>query len=98
MKVVAFLPGRFASSRLPRKILREIASQTMLRRVYEATRGCRALADVIVATDSNEIMSVCERNGWTARLTSTTHRSGTDRVHEVPHSVPADVYINVPAE
>jgi len=46
-------------------------------------------------TDSNEIMSVCDAQRWTARLTSTTHRSGTDRVHEVAQSVPADVYINV---
>jgi 3-deoxy-manno-octulosonate cytidylyltransferase (CMP-KDO synthetase) len=95
MKVVAIIPARIASTRLPRKILREIAGQTMLQRVYEAARGCSALADVIVATDSNEILSVCERSGWTARLTSATHRSGTDRVHEVAQSVPADVYINV---
>jgi 3-deoxy-manno-octulosonate cytidylyltransferase (CMP-KDO synthetase) len=95
MKVVAIIPARIASSRLPRKVLREIAGQTMLQRVYEAARGCGALADVIVATDSNEILSVCERNGWTARMTSTSHRSGTDRVHEVAQSVGADVYINV---
>ena len=95
MKVVAIIPARIASSRLPRKVLREIAGQTMLQRVYEAARGCGALADVIVATDSNEILSVCERNGWTARMTSTSHRSGTDRVHEVAQSVAADVYINV---
>jgi 3-deoxy-manno-octulosonate cytidylyltransferase (CMP-KDO synthetase) len=95
MKVVAIIPARIASTRLPRKVLREIAGQTMLQRVYEAARGCSALADVIVATDSNEILSVCERNGWTARMTATTHRSGTDRVHEVAQSVAADVYINV---
>jgi 3-deoxy-manno-octulosonate cytidylyltransferase (CMP-KDO synthetase) len=95
MKVVAIIPARIASTRLRRKVLREIAGQTMLPRVYEAARGCSALADVIVATDSNEILAVCERNGWTARLTATTHRSGTDRVHEVAQSVAADVYINV---
>jgi 3-deoxy-manno-octulosonate cytidylyltransferase (CMP-KDO synthetase) len=95
MKVVAIIPARIASTRLRRKVLREIAGQTMLQRVYEAARGCSALADVIVATDSNEILAVCERNGWTARLTATTHRSGTDRVHEVAQSVAADVYINV---
>jgi len=95
MKVIAIIPARIASTRLPRKVLREIAGQTMLQRVYEAARGCSALADVIVATDSNEILAVCERNQWTARITSATHRSGTDRVHEVAQSVAADVYINV---
>jgi len=95
MKVVAIIPARIASTRLPPKVLREIAGQTMLQRVYEAARGCSALADVIVATDSNEILALCERNGWTARMTSATHRSGTDRVHEVAQAVAADVYINV---
>src|SRR3954466_11236018 len=95
MKVVAIIPARIASTRLPRKVLREIAGQTMLQRVYEAARGCGALDDVIVATDSNEILSVCERNGWSARMTATTHRSGTDRVHEVAQTIAADVYINV---
>ena len=71
MKVVAIIPARIASTRLPRKILREIAGQTMLQRVYEAARGCSALADVIVATDSNEILSVCERNGWAVPSGST---------------------------
>jgi 3-deoxy-manno-octulosonate cytidylyltransferase (CMP-KDO synthetase) len=95
MKVIAIIPARIASTRLPRKVLREIAGQTMLQHVYETARGCSALADVIVATDSNEILAVCERNQWTARMTSATHRSGTDRVHEVAQSVAADVYINV---
>src|SRR3954468_17865748 len=95
MKVVAIIPARIASTRLPRKVLREIAGQTMLQRVYEAARGCSALDDVIVATDSNEILSVCERNRWTGRMPSATPRSGTDRVHEVAQTIAADVYINV---
>ncbi|HEY0566063.1 MAG TPA: 3-deoxy-manno-octulosonate cytidylyltransferase [Terriglobales bacterium] len=83
MDAIAIIPARIASTRLPRKILREIAGKTMLERVYSAARGCGQLSDVIVATDSGEILSVCETNGWTARLTSDQHRSGTDRVHEV---------------
>lgn len=67
----------------------------MLAHVYGATRACAALDDVIVATDSEEIASVCRDNGWSVRMTSATHRSGTDRVHEVAQTVDADVYINV---
>ena len=80
---VAVIPARIASTRLPRKILREIAGKTMLERVYEAARGCKQLSDVIVATDSEEIAAVCRAHGWTAQMTSAEHRSGTDRVHEV---------------
>lgn len=95
MKAVAIIPARLASTRLPRKPLREISGKPMIQRVYEAARAAEGLEDVIVATDSDEIMALCERNGWHARMTSAEHRSGTDRVHEVAHSVDADVYINV---
>jgi 3-deoxy-manno-octulosonate cytidylyltransferase (CMP-KDO synthetase) len=95
VKAVAIIPARLASTRLPRKILREIAGKPMLWHVYNAARACPALNDVIVATDSEEIATVCHANGWNVRLTSPTHRSGTDRVHEVAQSISADVYVNV---
>lgn len=95
LKVVAIIPARLGSTRLPRKILREIAGRPMLEHVYEAARQCSQLAEVIVATDSQEILDVCKKNGWHARMTSAAHRSGTERVHEVAQSVGADVYINI---
>ena len=67
----------------------------MLAHVYEGVRTCADLADVIVATDASEIADVCRANGWNVRLTSASHRSGTDRVHEVAQTVAADVYVNV---
>lgn len=95
MKVVAIIPARIASTRLPRKILREIAGKPMLAHVYAAARGCTQLSEVIVATDSPQIMEVCAQHGWRAQMTSDQHRSGTDRVHEVAQTVAADVYVNV---
>ena len=95
MKAVAIIPARIASTRLPRKILREIDGRTMLDRVYNAARAASVLAEVIVATDSQEILEVCRAHGWTARMTSDQHRSGTDRVHEVAQTIAADVYVNV---
>ncbi len=95
MKAIAIIPARIASTRLPRKILREIDGRTMLERVYNAAKAASMLDDVIIATDSQEIMEVCNRHAWNARLTSDQHRSGTDRVHEVAQSVAADVYVNV---
>ncbi len=95
MRVIAVIPARLASIRLPRKVLREIAGRPMLAHVYEAASTCPELKDVIVATDSDEIAAVCRHNGWHCRLTSPAHRSGTERVHEVAQAVEADVYINV---
>jgi 3-deoxy-manno-octulosonate cytidylyltransferase (CMP-KDO synthetase) len=95
MKAIAIIPARLASTRLPRKLLREIAGTPLIGRVYEAVRSSPLLADVIIATDSAEIMEVCRKRGWKAQITSPAHRSGTERVHEVSQSVVADVYVNV---
>jgi 3-deoxy-manno-octulosonate cytidylyltransferase (CMP-KDO synthetase) len=95
MKAIVVIPARLASTRLPRKMLREIAGRPLIGVVYEAVRASPLLADIIVATDSEEIMAVCRQHGWNARMTSMSHRSGTERVHEISNSEPADVYINV---
>ncbi len=95
MKAIAVIPARLASTRLPRKMLREIAGKPLIGMVYEAVRSSPLLARVIIATDSNEIMEVCSEHGWEAQLTSPKHRSGTERVHEVASRETADVYINV---
>src|SRR5437867_6557941 len=95
MKTIAVIPVRLASTRLPRKALREVAGIPLIGRVYCAVRSSLLLQGVIVATDSDEIMAVCRANGWNARMTSASHRSGTERVHEISNSMDADVYINV---
>jgi len=95
MKAIAVIPARLASTRLPRKMLREIAGRPLIGVVYEAVRSSPLLAEVLVATDSEEIMEVCRRHGWKAQMTSPAHRSGTERVHEVSGSESADVYLNV---
>src|SRR5260370_28246938 len=95
MKAIAIMPGRLASSRRHGKVVREIAGKPLSGLVYEVVRCSPLLADVIIATDSEEIMEVCRNRGWKAQITSSAHRSGTERVHEVSNSVVADVYVNV---
>ena len=95
MKAIAVLPARLGSTRLPRKMLREIAGKQLIGVVYEAVRSSPLLAEVIIATDSEEIMKVCREHDWKAQMTSPAHRSGTERVHEVSGHETADVYVNV---
>lgn len=95
MKAIAVIPARLASTRLPRKMLREIAGEPLIARVYRGVRSCSLLDDVIVATDSDEILQLCQREGFHARLTSAKCRNGTERVHEISESIAADVYVNV---
>jgi 3-deoxy-manno-octulosonate cytidylyltransferase (CMP-KDO synthetase) len=95
MKATAVIPARLASTRLPRKMLREIAGKPLIGVVYEAVRSSPLLARVLIATDSEEIMSVCRQHSWEAQMTSLAHRSGTERVHEISQRESADVYVNV---
>ncbi|MCU1297372.1 MAG: 3-deoxy-manno-octulosonate cytidylyltransferase [Acidobacteriaceae bacterium] len=95
MKAIAVIPARLASTRLPRKMLRDLAGQPLLAHVYKAVRSSPLLTNAIIATDSEEIMSLCRDRGWNTRMTSSAHRSGTDRVHEISNSIQADVYLNV---
>ena len=67
----------------------------MVQRVYEAAKGAQGLDDVLVATDSYEIMSLGQQLGMNVVMTSSDCKSGTDRVREVAVRVPAEIYINV---
>ena len=95
LRVLGVIPARLASSRLPRKVLREIAGRPMVWHVWERARHAPALSELLVATDSEEVMSACARFGMPAMLTSAAHPSGTDRVWEVAQQRPADVYVNI---
>lgn len=95
MKSIAVIPARLASTRMSHKMLREISGKPLIGVVYEAVRSSPLPAEVIVATDSDEIRQVCRQNGWTVEMTSAAHRSGTERVHEVSTRNAADIYINV---
>ena len=95
MRCVAVIPARLASTRMPRKMLRQIHGRPLPVWVYRAVRPSPLLDDVIIATDSEEILEACRKHSCNARMTSAKHRSGTERVHEVSQSVDADVYINI---
>jgi 3-deoxy-manno-octulosonate cytidylyltransferase (CMP-KDO synthetase) len=95
LTALGVIPARLASTRLPRKVLREIAGKPLIVHVWEAAKRSPALADVLVATDSHEVVAACAGFGVPAMLTSAQHPSGTDRVWEVAQSRAADVYVNV---
>jgi 3-deoxy-manno-octulosonate cytidylyltransferase (CMP-KDO synthetase) len=92
---LAVIPARLASTRLPRKVLRELAGKPMLAWVYEAARACPQLDEVVIAADSEEIVRLCNENHWPVELTSPDLPSGTDRVHAVAQLRDADIYINI---
>src|SRR5438445_1066810 len=95
MRVLGVIPARLGSTRLPRKVLRELCGKPMVAWVYERARTAPELDDLLVATDSEEVAETCRRLGIPVAMTSGDHPSGTDRVWEVAQSRPADVYVNV---
>jgi 3-deoxy-manno-octulosonate cytidylyltransferase (CMP-KDO synthetase) len=95
LEVLGVIPARLASSRLPRKVLREIAGRPMLYHVYMRARRSPLLADLLVATDAEEVLAACRALDIPAALTAPDHPSGTDRVWEIAQQRPADVYVNI---
>ncbi len=94
-RILGVIPARLQSTRLPGKPLRMIAGHPMIAWVYHRARQAQALDGLLVATDSNEIVDYCRTHHIPARITSSEHRSGTDRVVEVMGHEPADIYVNV---
>ena len=95
MRIVAVIPARLASTRLPGKVLRPIAGVPMLGWVYRAARACPQLDQVLIATDSSEVVAYADSEGWPSVMTSPDLPSGTDRVHAVSALVDADIYVNI---
>jgi 3-deoxy-manno-octulosonate cytidylyltransferase (CMP-KDO synthetase) len=94
-RIVAVIPARLESTRLPRKPLRPIAGHPMIAWVYHHARRASSLDRVLIATDAAEIMDYCRGAQIPAEMTSAAHRSGTDRIVEVMSRVPADIYVNI---
>ena len=77
---IGIIPARYASSRFPGKPLADIGGRTMIERVY--SRASAVLPEVAVATDDERILKAVEAFGGRAVMTSSSHRSGTDRCRE----------------
>jgi 3-deoxy-manno-octulosonate cytidylyltransferase (CMP-KDO synthetase) len=95
VKILGVIPARLQSTRLPRKVLREIGGVPMVVYVFHRAQACRLLSDLLVATDSEEVVEACHAHHVPAVLTSSDHRSGTDRLWEISRARMADVYVNI---
>jgi len=94
--VIAVIPARYASVRLPGKLLREIDGKPVILHTLSQVRRCRSLSRVLVATDDPRIRAVVERAGGEAVMTSEDHQSGSDRIAEVAEELTEDsIIVNV---
>ncbi len=93
-KIMGVIPARLGSTRLPGKVLREIAAKPMVYWVYHHSRRSPLLDELVVATEDEEVKTYCESQGIPVTLTG-RHPSPTDRVHEVMERTDADIYANI---
>jgi 3-deoxy-manno-octulosonate cytidylyltransferase (CMP-KDO synthetase) len=94
-QVVAIIPARYESTRLPGKPLALIDGKPMIQRVFERTRAVDGVDRVLVATDDARIAAAVRRFSGDVVMTSPHHRSGTDRIAEVAADLDAAIVVNV---
>ena len=95
MKIVGVIPARYESSRFRGKPLADINGKPMIWWVYQQCKKVEDFNDVYVATDDPKIYDACSELGIDVIMTSTEHRTGTDRVGEVAEKIVADLYVNI---
>lgn len=81
MKIIAIIPARWGSTRLPGKPLSDINGKPMIEWVYEAVKKSR-VDKVVVATDNQKIYDRVLSFGGDVIMTSDQHQTGTDRIIE----------------
>ncbi|NDF13893.1 3-deoxy-manno-octulosonate cytidylyltransferase [bacterium] len=95
MRVVAVIPARYGSTRLPAKPLADICGKPMIQWVYEKARQSKLCERVCVATDDERVERAVKAFGGEAVMTSAEIQSGTDRMAAVAGLISGDVFVNV---
>ncbi|MCF7873705.1 MAG: 3-deoxy-manno-octulosonate cytidylyltransferase [Candidatus Omnitrophica bacterium] len=96
--VIGVIPARYASTRLPVKLLRDLCGKSILQWTWESASGARLLDRLIIACDHPEIEKEAKKIGAEVVNTSDQHTSGTDRIAEAVRDIDAKLIINIQAD
>ncbi len=94
-RIIAIIPARLESSRLPGKALLDICGLPMIVHVFKRCEFAESLDEVFVATDNNKIRQAVEQYGGKVIMTSSYHKNGTERIAEAAKNIDADIVVNV---
>ena len=94
-KIIGVIPARYQSSRFEGKPLALICGKPMVWWVYQQAMKVSEIDEVYVATDDERIAKCCRENGIQYMMTSTSHRTGADRVAEVAEKTDGTIYLNI---
>ncbi|MDR3265312.1 MAG: 3-deoxy-manno-octulosonate cytidylyltransferase [Synergistaceae bacterium] len=95
MKILGVIPARYASTRLPGKVLADICGKPMIRLVYERAARASCLDELVVATDDEKVREAVKAFGGHVVLTDPTHPNGTSRSAELAKLREVDCVINI---
>ena len=91
----ALIPARYASTRLPSKLVQDLGGKSVIQRTYLSTVASGVFNEVWVVTDHLEIKKQIEEVGGTVFVSKNVHESGSDRIAEALSAVNADIIVNV---
>jgi 3-deoxy-manno-octulosonate cytidylyltransferase (CMP-KDO synthetase) len=96
MKSVIIIPARYASTRLPRKLLLCETGKPLIQHTYESAQKAMLPVSVTIACDHEEIFNIAKQFGGSVQMTNPNAPSGTDRIAEVAAALDdADIIVNV---
>jgi len=95
LKKVAFIPARYAATRFPGKLMQKIGDQTIISMVYQNAVGMNLFDDVIVVTDSEEIVEEIQKLNGRVVKSKREHQSGSDRIAEACENMDVDIIVNI---
>jgi 3-deoxy-manno-octulosonate cytidylyltransferase (CMP-KDO synthetase) len=95
MKIIAMIPARYAASRFPGKLMKDLAGKPVILRTYEAARRTGLFDEVYVVTDSDIIFSAITEAGGNALMSLEEHACGSDRIAEAVAGMEVDIIVNV---
>ncbi len=95
MKIIGVIPARYGSTRFPGKALADIGGKPMIQHVWESASKSKLINELYVATDDKRIFDAVGRFWGKAVMTSTKHKSGSDRIGEVVKNIKCDIVVNI---
>jgi len=95
MKIIAMIPARYAASRFPGKLMKDLAGKPVILRTYEATLATQLFDAVYVVTDSSVIFDTITRAGGNAIMSIEEHDCGSDRIAEAVEAMDIEIVVNV---
>ena len=95
MKIAALIPARYASTRLPAKLVQDLGGFSLIQRTYQSTLATGVFDEVWVVTDHAHIQDQVLEIGGKVILSKKDHESGSDRIAEALDKVDADLIVNV---